>query len=206
MLDRARAEDDDPTTTDDGLRRDASVESSPESATTSSTGADAHRSNLDAHPSFGRAADPPGPDSGPQTGHQEPTNFAQQPALGPDGFVVCAEPPAGMVCIPGGPFVRGAEDGQRDERPRGEVTVSTFHIDRHEVTNAGSGSAWRQVCELAHHYEASTTTNSRSWPWPGSTPRRTARGSESGSHGGRVGEGGAGTDGRTFLGRGAADV
>ncbi|MBI5489297.1 MAG: SUMF1/EgtB/PvdO family nonheme iron enzyme [Deltaproteobacteria bacterium] len=75
------------------------------------------------------------------------------PARTPEAFVVCTEPPADMICIPGGPFVRGSDDGNADERPRGEVTVSTFHIDRHEVTNADFRRCMAAgVCELAHHY------------------------------------------------------
>ncbi|MBN1771742.1 MAG: formylglycine-generating enzyme family protein [Deltaproteobacteria bacterium] len=40
-----------------------------------------------------------------------------------------------MACVPGGPFWRGADDGEPDERPRHRATVSTFYIDLHEVTN-----------------------------------------------------------------------
>lgn len=39
-----------------------------------------------------------------------------------------------MVPIPAGPFIRGADVGGFDERPRGTVYVSAFSIDRHEVT------------------------------------------------------------------------
>jgi len=51
--------------------------------------------------------------------------------------------PAGMKCIPGGPFVRGSnrvtvdEDSWRkvrDEAPEMTVSVSTFFMDTHEVT------------------------------------------------------------------------
>ncbi len=45
----------------------------------------------------------------------------------------CAAPPAGMVCIPGGPAVVG-DDRLRAERPRLRVEVSTFYLDRTEVT------------------------------------------------------------------------
>lgn len=41
-----------------------------------------------------------------------------------------------MACIPGGPFVRGAEDGKPDERPVMTVSVSPFFMDRYEVDNA----------------------------------------------------------------------
>jgi formylglycine-generating enzyme required for sulfatase activity len=43
-------------------------------------------------------------------------------------------PPAGMRCIPGGPFLRGSDDGPRDTRPQGTVTVGTFYMDTYEVT------------------------------------------------------------------------
>ncbi len=44
----------------------------------------------------------------------------------------------GMVLVPGGSFVMGGDSvwGQRDEFPRHRVQVSSFYIDRHEVTNA----------------------------------------------------------------------
>lgn len=40
-----------------------------------------------------------------------------------------------MVVIPGGPFHRGSNDDNRDEMPRHQVTVSSFAIDIHPVTN-----------------------------------------------------------------------
>jgi sulfatase modifying factor 1 len=72
---------------------------------------------------------------------------------GPDGFFVCAEPPDGMVCIPGGPYVRGSDADNPDERPRAEVTISTFYIDRTEVTNEAFGECMAAgACALMHHY------------------------------------------------------
>jgi len=47
----------------------------------------------------------------------------------------CGEPPAGMACIPGGPFVRGTDDGPPNTRPAAVVTLSTFYMDLYEVTN-----------------------------------------------------------------------
>lgn len=59
-------------------------------------------------------------------------------AQAPDGrgsFAPCpAELPAGMACIPGGPFVRGADDGPPDARPAATVVVGTFLMDIDEVT------------------------------------------------------------------------
>ncbi len=43
--------------------------------------------------------------------------------------------PSGMSCIQGGPFLRGANDGNRDERPPMRVTVSPFFMDVYEVDN-----------------------------------------------------------------------
>ena len=60
---------------------------------------------------------------------------AEAPPDAAVAFLPCAEPPAGMACIPGGPFVRGADDGEADERPRDEAVVSTFFIDLYEATN-----------------------------------------------------------------------
>lgn len=40
-----------------------------------------------------------------------------------------------MVVIPGGNFYRGSNDGNRDETPRHQVTLTSFAIDIHPVTN-----------------------------------------------------------------------
>jgi formylglycine-generating enzyme required for sulfatase activity len=40
-----------------------------------------------------------------------------------------------MVMIPGGKFTMGSEQGEPDEKPRHEVTVSGFAIGKYEVTN-----------------------------------------------------------------------
>ncbi len=42
--------------------------------------------------------------------------------------------PPEMVLIPGGTFHMGSAGGHDDERPAHEVTLSTFLLDRHEVT------------------------------------------------------------------------
>ena len=44
--------------------------------------------------------------------------------------------PVDMVRIPGGTFRMGSSDGPPDEAPVHTVTVSSFLMDRHEVTNA----------------------------------------------------------------------
>lgn len=43
--------------------------------------------------------------------------------------------PTDMVVIPGGSFLRGSNDGNRDEMPRHEVHLNSFAIDVHPVTN-----------------------------------------------------------------------
>lgn len=40
-----------------------------------------------------------------------------------------------MVVIPGGSFYRGSKDGNRDEMPRHLITLNSFAIDIHPVTN-----------------------------------------------------------------------
>jgi formylglycine-generating enzyme len=44
--------------------------------------------------------------------------------------------PAGMVFVPGGSFTMGSIDGESDERPRHQVTLSDFYIGSTEVTQA----------------------------------------------------------------------
>jgi len=56
---------------------------------------------------------------------------ADSPAVLP-----CTESPQGMACIPGGPFIRGSDDGPKDTRPQAEVWLQTFHMDLYEVTYA----------------------------------------------------------------------
>ena len=54
----------------------------------------------------------------------------------PDGTVMqpCEDAPTGMACIPGGPFLRGSNDGPKNTQPQAEVWVSTFYMDLNEVT------------------------------------------------------------------------
>jgi len=59
-------------------------------------------------------------------------------------YAPCEAPPKGMVCVPGGPAVIGSDDERPNERPRHEVEISTFYIDRYEVTNADY-----EACEKA---------------------------------------------------------
>jgi formylglycine-generating enzyme required for sulfatase activity len=41
-----------------------------------------------------------------------------------------------MSCIPGGPFIRGTNDGPENARPQETVWVHTFYMDQYEVTYA----------------------------------------------------------------------
>ena len=52
--------------------------------------------------------------------------------------IVSADPPAGMVLIPKGDFAMGRQSGSGgvDELPVHMVTVSTFYLDKFEVTKA----------------------------------------------------------------------
>lgn len=61
--------------------------------------------------------------------------LAEEPFPGAPPATPCATAPAGMACISGGPFIRGADDGPADSRPRATVWVQTFYMDLNEVTN-----------------------------------------------------------------------
>ncbi len=55
----------------------------------------------------------------------------------------CEDPPPGMSCVPGGPFLRGSDDGPPDTRPQTLVWVQTFYMDTHEVTVEEYGACVR---------------------------------------------------------------
>jgi sulfatase modifying factor 1 len=40
-----------------------------------------------------------------------------------------------MVCIPGGPFWRGNDNGKPDEKPRTRIVISPYFMDTYEVDN-----------------------------------------------------------------------
>ncbi|PIE19412.1 MAG: sulfatase [Proteobacteria bacterium] len=42
--------------------------------------------------------------------------------------------PTEMGCVPGGPFLRGSDDGPRSTRPQATVHLQTFYMDKYEVT------------------------------------------------------------------------
>lgn len=60
------------------------------------------------------------------------------PLVAPDGTVIepCGEVPEGMACIPGGPFIRGSDDGRNNARPAQTIWLQTFYMDLYEVTYA----------------------------------------------------------------------
>src|SRR3990167_6784520 len=49
---------------------------------------------------------------------------------------ISAEKYEGMVYVPAGKFIMGANDGEDDEKPMHEVSLKGFYIDKYEVTNA----------------------------------------------------------------------
>lgn len=58
--------------------------------------------------------------------------------MAPDGtpMLACGDGPEEMACIPGGAFIRGSDDGPENTRPRSEIWLQTFWMDKNEVTNA----------------------------------------------------------------------
>lgn len=52
------------------------------------------------------------------------------------GEGACGAPEPGMACVAGGPFLRGRDDGPKDERPRESVDLGPFWMDLTEVTVA----------------------------------------------------------------------
>ncbi len=60
------------------------------------------------------------------------------PLVAPDGSTMlpCAQAPSRMSCIPGGPFMRGSDDGPDNTRPRATIWLQTFYMDQYEVTYA----------------------------------------------------------------------
>lgn len=81
------------------------------------------------------AAEPkPQPEPEPQP-EPNPEPEPDPAVVAPDGTVIapCEDPPPGMACIPGGPFVRGRDDGPDNEKPGEEVWLQTFYMDLYEV-------------------------------------------------------------------------
>ncbi len=59
-----------------------------------------------------------------------------QPA--PDGTqpVRCEAAPAETACIPAGTFIRGTDDGPKNERPAATIWLQTYYMDKYEATYA----------------------------------------------------------------------
>ena len=62
------------------------------------------------------------------------TPWSRPPANAQTALPCPARAPVEMACIPGGPFLRGSDDGPRNTRPRAKIWLQTFLMDRHEVT------------------------------------------------------------------------
>ncbi|NUP10859.1 MAG: SUMF1/EgtB/PvdO family nonheme iron enzyme [Polyangiaceae bacterium] len=66
-----------------------------------------------------------------------PAQPPARPLAGPTAPAVedaCGGSLPKMACIPGGPFLRGSDDGPKNERPRATVEVDAFLMDTTEVT------------------------------------------------------------------------
>ncbi len=48
--------------------------------------------------------------------------------------VPCEKVPSGMACVPGGPYIRGSNDGPPHARPEMKIFQQTFYMDLYEVT------------------------------------------------------------------------
>lgn len=48
----------------------------------------------------------------------------------------CETAPPEMACVPGGPFIRGFNDGPKNARPAATLWLQTYYMDRYEVTFA----------------------------------------------------------------------
>lgn len=55
--------------------------------------------------------------------------------------------PPGMIYVPGGPFLMGANNGPRESRPAQQITLPPYYIDETEVTN---GDYLRFVTEMRY--------------------------------------------------------
>jgi sulfatase modifying factor 1 len=98
-----------------------------------------------ASPAGGSAEATPGTAATPVVRPPESAALAEKPAPSepamaalPDGTPVlpCRSPlPPGLGCVPGGPFVRGSDDGPENTRPRATVWLQTFYMDTHEVSH-----------------------------------------------------------------------
>lgn len=81
------------------------------------------------------ASDSPSAETG-ETGGE--TGEPDVPPAAPDGtpMLACDAGPDEMSCVPGGAFIRGADEGPDNARPQAEIWLQTFWIDHNEVTYA----------------------------------------------------------------------
>lgn len=70
------------------------------------------------------------------SGATPPLGSATTPPAEPQPSVEPAAAPSGMVAVPAGPFLRGADAGDEDERPARQLTLRAFSLDRTEVSLA----------------------------------------------------------------------
>ena len=78
------------------------------------------------------ASSPPTPS--PSTGTQVAVGVYPQQSQAPPATIV-GNDGAAMVLVPAGEFIMGSEE-YSDEKPRHQVYLDTFYIDKYEVTNA----------------------------------------------------------------------
>jgi formylglycine-generating enzyme required for sulfatase activity len=90
----------------------------------------------------------------------EPTRTEPAPAVrGEDGVT--------MLLVPAGEFTMGTADGDEREQPRHRLTVASFYIDIHEVTNA----QFRGFVE-GRGYERMELWTALGWKWRKKEPTR----------------------------------
>jgi len=100
-------------------------------------------------PAAEHSAPPPSPEPAPASSkapeptpepEPEPTPEPEappQPRLSNgDAITPCGQAPSGMACVPGGPFVRGTDDGPENAQPAQTIELQTFYMDVDEVTSA----------------------------------------------------------------------
>jgi formylglycine-generating enzyme required for sulfatase activity len=90
--------------------------------------------------SAGTSPAPAAPATPPVPARTLPAGFQARSGAGidPSGWpveVVCSRDGAMMVLVPGGPYVMGRDGADPAEAPSHLTRVSTFYIDKHEVTN-----------------------------------------------------------------------
>ncbi|HBS05546.1 MAG TPA: sulfatase [Leptospiraceae bacterium] len=98
-------------------------------------------------------------------------SFCSGPEAREDGFSECPEDiPADMACIPGGSFIYGSDNPEwKDEHPKAKVEVSTFLIDRREVTTAEyqkctkAGACKKVISNYLHMRDAEMPQVKVSW-------------------------------------------